>query len=68
MGFTQFFILDIIMEDLYTPTEEEEEGENQTVNYDLSTRKVFDEPLDVFTEVYSKVGKGYLINIKIKRF
>ena len=56
------------MEDLYTPTEEEEEGENQTVNYDLSTRKVFDEPLDVFTEVYSKVGKGYLINIKIKCF
>jgi len=56
------------MEDLYTPTEEEEEGENQTVNYDLITRKVFDEPLDVFTEVYSKVGKGYLINIKIKRF
>ena len=46
------------MEDLYTPTEEEEEGENQTVNYDLSTRKVFDESLDVFTEVYSKVGKG----------
>ena len=68
MGFTQFFILDIIMEDLYTPTEEEEEGENQTVNYDLITRKVFDEPLDVFTEVYSKVGKGYLINIKIKCF
>ena len=48
-------IIDIIMEDLSTPEEEEEENENHTVNYDLVTRKVFDEPLDVFTEVYSKV-------------
>ena len=53
--FTLLPILDIIMEDLSTPEEEEEENENHTVNYDLITRKVFDEPLDVFTEVYSKV-------------
>ena len=53
--FTLLPILDIIMEDLSTPEEEEEENENHTVNYDLVTRKVFDEPLDVFTEVYSKV-------------